>query len=112
MKKKIREKLEDLPVDVSKLPGWAKAQTRVDPTDIKIPTRRITINIDSDIIAIFKTEALRGGPPYQVAINQALRAYLRERETKRQAETKEAILLALNDPKVRSKIRSISARAR
>jgi hypothetical protein len=70
----------------------------------KLPTRRITINIDSDIIAIFKAEALQGGPPYQVAINQALRRYLRDRETEVDSRTRKAVLSTLRDPEVLASI--------
>jgi hypothetical protein len=73
----------------------------------KVPVRRVTINIDSDIIAIFKAEALRGGPPYQVAMNQALREHLHRSEEARSREFVEGVLSALDDPSVRRKIRSV-----
>ena len=77
--------------DVSRQQGWQQARQVADPTDTKLPTRRVTISLDQDIIAIFKAEAFRGGPRYQVAIsNEALRSYLRDREkseTQRAAET-------------------------
>jgi hypothetical protein len=68
---------------------------------------RITINIDQDVIAHFKAEALRGGPPYQVGINQALRRHLHELETRSEGGLLEAILVALDSPRVRRKIRGI-----
>ena len=77
MKKKTTKTPPDaMPADVSHRKGWHKTKRVVDPTHVKVPTRRITINLDQDIIAIFKAETLRGGLPYQVAINQALRAGL------------------------------------
>lgn len=80
MKKRTTRSTEaELPSDVSSLGGWKRARQVLDPTRAKVPTRRITINLDADIVAAFKAEAFRGGPPYQVAINQALRAHLRER---------------------------------
>jgi uncharacterized protein (DUF4415 family) len=64
-----------LPEDVSRLGGWRPARQVANVTKTKLPTRRITINLDADLVAVFKAEALGGGPPYQVAINQALRSY-------------------------------------
>jgi hypothetical protein len=72
-----------------------------------MPTRRITINIDEDVIAIFKAEALRGGPPYQVAINQALRSYLRDREQSADDRAADIVLRALEDEAVRARLREI-----
>lgn len=60
----------EIPVDLSKLPGWQSALSTLDPLTVKLPARRVTINLDQDILTIFKAEALRGGPPYQVAINR------------------------------------------
>lgn len=97
----------ELPRDVSRLKGWAPARHAADPVRAKLPTRRVTINLDQDVIAIFKAEALRGGPPYQVAINQALRAYLHEREASNQERTVERLLVALDDEAVQRKLRSI-----
>ena len=79
----------------------------IDPLNVKLPTRRVTINLDQDLLAIFKAEALRGGPPYQVAINQALRAYLHGREASEQARAVRVVLTALDDAAVRRKLRSI-----
>lgn len=95
------------PQDVSRLKGWAPARQVVDPVRAKLPTRRVTINLDEDVIAIFKAEALRGEPPYQVAINQALRAYLHEREASNRERTVERLLVALDDEAVQRKLRSI-----
>lgn len=97
----------ELPQNVSGQKGWAPARRVVDPVRAKLPTRRVTINLDEDVIAIFKAEALRGGPPYQVAINQALRAYLHEREASNQERTVERLLVALDDEAVQRKLRSI-----
>jgi hypothetical protein len=70
--------------------------------------RRITINLDADLIAIFKAEALQGGPPYQVAINQALRSYLRDRERSWREHAAAALVLeALDDEKVQEKLRGM-----
>jgi uncharacterized protein (DUF4415 family) len=98
---------EDLPHDVSALKGWRPAHDVVDPLTAKLPTRRVTINLDEDLIAIFKAEALRGGPPYQVAINQALRAYLHGRETSERERAARLVLTALDDAAVRRKLRSV-----
>ena len=51
--------------------------------------------------------ALHGGPPYQTAINQALRAYLRDRESSYREQATQSVLDALEDPGVRKKIREI-----
>ena len=40
--------------DVSALPGWRPARHVVDPVTVKLPTRRVTINLDEDLVAIFK----------------------------------------------------------
>jgi hypothetical protein len=72
-----------------------------------LPSRRVTIRLDEDILAVFKAEALSGGLPYQVAINQALRAYLRERERSNERRAVEIVLAALEDEAVREKVRSI-----
>ncbi len=98
---------DEMPSDVSKLEGWKRAGRVADPLTVKVPTRRVTINIDEDMIAIFKAEALQGGPPYQVAINQALRSYLRQRELAGKAQAIEVVLKALDDRAVRRKIRQI-----
>jgi len=98
-----------MPADVSSLPGWRKSRRQVDPAQVRIPTQRITINIDRDIIAFFKTEALHGGPPYQVAINQSLRRYLQDRETTSEERVTRSLLAALDDPSVRRKILAIRA---
>jgi uncharacterized protein (DUF4415 family) len=101
---------EDIPEDVSSLRGWRPARRSVEPGS-RPPTRRITINVDADILAIFKAEALRGGPPYQVAMNQALRTYLRQRERDAVAEAVRAVLAALDDESVQEKIREIGSQA-
>lgn len=98
---------DDIPSDVSELEGWRAARHRVEVAKAKIPTRRVTINLDEDIIAVFKAEALAGGAPYQVAINQALRAYLRGRELSAREHAVRAVLTALDDEAVRKKLRSI-----
>ena len=108
MKKKTTKTPPDaMPADVSHRKGWHKTKRVVDPTQVKVPTRRITINLDQDIIAIFKAETLRGGPPYQVAINQALRQHLHDRERASQDWTVDAVLAALDDQRVRRKLRQI-----
>lgn len=98
---------DEMPADVSTQKGWGPARHVVDPARAKLPTRRVTINLDEDVIAIFKAEALRGGPPYQVAINQALRAYLHGRETSEQDRAVQAVLTALDDEAVQQKLRDI-----
>ena len=97
---------EELARDVSTLRGWRPARHVADVA-AKLPTRRVTINLDEDLVAIFKAEALRGGPPYQVAINQALRAYLHHREATQQERAAHMVLTALDDEAVRRKLRSI-----
>ena len=97
----------EMPQDVSTLEGWTRARQVVDPVNVKLPTRRVTINLDQDLLAIFKAEALRGGPPYQVAINQVLRAYLYSREASEQERAVRVVLTALDDAAVRRKLRSI-----
>ena len=106
-KKTTKTPLDAMPDDVSHRKGWHKTKRVVDLTQVKVPTRRITINVDQDIIAIFKAEALRGGPPYQVAINQALRQHLHDRERASQDRTVETVLAALDDERVRRKLRHI-----
>lgn len=96
-----------MPLDVSAQRGWGPARHVVDPMEAKLPTRRITINLDEDVVAIFKAEALRGGLPYQVAINQALRAYLHERELSARDRAVQTVLEALDDEAVRKKLRAI-----
>lgn len=98
---------DEFPRDVSGQRGWRPARHHVDPSAVKLPTRRVTINLDEDVIAIFKAEALRGGPPYQVAINQALRAYLHDREVSERDRAVQAMLTALDDEAVRRKLREI-----
>jgi uncharacterized protein (DUF4415 family) len=98
---------EETLADVSALEGWRPARHVADPVTAKLPTRRVTINLDEDVVAIFKAEALRGGPPYQVAINQALRAYLHDRETSAQDRAVQVVLAALDAEPVRRKLRSI-----
>src|SRR5688572_23416770 len=94
----------EMPGDVSGLRGWRRAR-HVAEAGARLPTRRITINLDEDIVAIFKAEALLGGPPYQVAINQALRRYLRDRERSEREYGAQLVLAALEDPKVIDKVR-------
>ncbi|HVS12844.1 MAG TPA: BrnA antitoxin family protein [Thermoanaerobaculia bacterium] len=96
-----------MPRDVSTQRGWKPARHVADPATAKLPTRRVTINLDEDIVAIFKAEALRGGPPYQVAINQALRGYLHDREVSEHDRTVQAVLEALDDEAVQLKLRSV-----
>lgn len=98
-----------LPVDVSRLKGWRKAARVVDPGRVNLPMRRITINLDSDIVAVFKAQALKGGPPYQVASNQALREYLHRREEQAADQPAQTVLAALKDPRVRRKIQALAA---
>lgn len=98
---------DELPDDVSAGQGWAPARHVVPLERAKLPTVRVTINLDQDLVAIFKAEALRGGPPYQVAINQALRAYLHDREVSERERAVQAVLTALDDEAVRQKVRGI-----
>jgi uncharacterized protein (DUF4415 family) len=98
---------DTLPEDVSRLGGWRPARQVADVTKTKLPTRRVTINLDADVVAVFKAEALRGGPPYQVAINQALRSYLRERELSGREQAAAIVLEALDDEAVQEKVRAI-----
>jgi uncharacterized protein (DUF4415 family) len=98
---------DEMPADVSHRKGWRRTARGADLTQVKVPTKRITINLDQDIIAIFKAEALLGGPPYQTAINQALRHHLRERETASRERAVETVLTALDDQRVRRKLRRI-----
>lgn len=98
---------DTVPQDVSTRRGWGPARHVADPAQVKLPTRRVTINLDEDIIAIFKAEALRGGPPYQVAINQALRAHLHDREVPEHERAVQTVLTALDDETVRRKLRSV-----
>lgn len=96
---------DDIPTDVSGLRGWRRARQNVERS--RPPTRRITIHLDQDIIAIFKAEALQGGPPYQVAINQALRSYLRQREESEDERAAETVLRALEDARVVRRLREL-----
>ena len=108
MKKLPDSHRDEMPADLSHITGWKRVRKVADRTRFKPPTRRITINLDADIVAIFKAEAFRGGPPYQVGINQALRLYLHQREKDAEEKAVEAVLTALDDPAVRRKIRSLS----
>jgi uncharacterized protein (DUF4415 family) len=98
---------DELPEDVSRLGGWRPARQVADVTRTRLPTRRITINLDADVVAVFKAEALRGGPPYQVGINQALRSYLQERERSRREHAASIVLEALDDEAVQERLRAI-----
>ncbi len=106
-KRSSREGANDVSRDVSRLSGWAPARHVVDPAAAKVPARRVTINLDEDIIAIFKAEAFLGGPPYQVAINQALRSYLLTRQLDRKEQAARTVLAALEDQEVVRRIRKI-----
>ena len=97
----------ELSNDVSGLRGWRRARHIADPVTTKLPTRRVTINLDEDIVAIFKAEALQGGPPYQVAINQALRSYLRGRQRSERDRAADLVLKALEDETVVTRLRQI-----
>ncbi|MBI3926027.1 MAG: BrnA antitoxin family protein [Armatimonadetes bacterium] len=97
-----------MPRNVSRLQGWQPARHVVDPVTARLPTRRVTIALDEDIIAIFKAEALRGGPPYQVAINQALRAYLHDREIPEQDRAVQKCSERSTTMKVIRKLRNIA----
>lgn len=101
------ESAEEMPAEVSGLEGWRPARHRVDVTTAGVPTRRVTIRLDEDVVAVFKAEALAGGLPYQVAINQALRDYLRGRERSERRRAAEIVLEALEDEAVREKLRLI-----
>lgn len=74
----------------------------------RVPTRRVTLYLDQDIVAIFKAEARRGGLPYQVAITQALHRFRREREQDPQTQGVESVLRALGDDRVRGAIRKMA----
>jgi uncharacterized protein (DUF4415 family) len=102
-KKKNRE--AEIPKDVSTLRGWRKARHSAPAS--RPPTVRVTINLDADIVAIFKADALKGGAPYQVAINQALRSYLRDREMSQRERAAELVLEALRDSAVIERVRQI-----
>lgn len=106
-RKKRKEAGDEMPGDVSALTGWSPARQVVDPTRAKVQARRITINLDEDVIAVFKTEAFLGGPPYQVAINQALRSYLRGREQLTGESAAATVLEALENREVIRRIRQI-----
>jgi uncharacterized protein (DUF4415 family) len=97
----------EIPGDVSNRTGWRRARQVLDPARARLPARRVTINLDEDIIAIFKAEAFLGGPPYQVAINQALRSYLRSREQSEAERAADLVLKALDDEAVIEKLRRI-----
>jgi uncharacterized protein (DUF4415 family) len=97
----------ELPAEVSGLRGWRKARHIIHPVTTKLPTRRVTINLDEDIVAIFKAEALQGGPPYQVAINQALRSFLRDRQQSQRERAVDLVLKALEDQTVVKRLRQI-----
>lgn len=102
-----RETAEELPKEVSGLGGWRPARHRADVAVAEVPRRRVTIRLDEDVLAIFKAEALAGGLPYQVGINQALRAYLRYRDRSERRGSVEIVLAALEDETVRERLRQI-----
>lgn len=110
MKKKSGKREHDeMPSDVSGLKGWKRARRIVDVADVRLPAKRITINLDRDVIAHFKAEALRGGPPYQAAINQALRRQVQQTTGAAEPPGIDVVLRALEDPTVQGKIRDILA---
>jgi hypothetical protein len=94
-----RAKVFLVPID-EHAPAGARGIATGPPGGIPVPRYLVR--------AIFKAEAFRGGPPYQVAIHQALRRYLHQPEKDVEAEAVEAVLAALDDPSVRRKIRSLS----
>ena len=96
MAKRREDDATEMPDDVSRRGGWRPARQVADPASTKVPTQRVTITLDQDIVAIFKAEAFRGGPRYQVAINQALRCYLRDREKSEAQRAAETVLTALD----------------
>jgi uncharacterized protein (DUF4415 family) len=98
---------DEVSEDVSRLGGWRPARQVADVSRTRLPTRRITINLDADVVAVFKAEALRGGPPYQVGLNQALRSYLQGRERSRREQAASIVLEPLNDEAVQEKLRAI-----
>jgi uncharacterized protein (DUF4415 family) len=107
MNKESTTERAELPADVSRLRGWRRARNIAHPVTTKVPTRRVTINLDEDIVAIFKAEALQGGPPYQVAINQALRSYLRDRQRSEREQAVDLVLKALEDRTVVKRLRQL-----
>lgn len=109
-KKNDRPHGDDMPSDVSALKGWKRARRTVDLADVRLPVKRITINLDRDVIAYFKAASLRGGPSYQVAINQALRRHVQQSTAAAEPRGIDAVLQALDDPKVQRKIREIRER--
>lgn len=106
-KKRDLNTVEDMPADVSARGGWKPARHVIEQATVRLPTKRVTINLDQDIIAIFKAEAYHGGPPYQVAINQALRAFLRQRERSESELAAETVLKALDTAAVVRKLRRV-----
>ena len=107
MAKKKQKTESEFSKDVSTLNDWGPARHVADPVPTKIPTKRITINLDQDIVAIFKMEASLGGPPYQTAINNALRKFLRDREISEGALAARTVLNALKDKEVLSTLRAL-----
>ena len=103
-KRTAKVRRDEMPADVSGRKGWRRAKDSADLATVRLPTTRITINLDSDLIGFFKAEALRGGPPYQVGINQALRLYLHERESRSTEGAARAVMAALDEPAIRRKI--------
>ncbi|MBN1611319.1 MAG: BrnA antitoxin family protein [Polyangiaceae bacterium] len=106
-KGKSKEIAAEMPNDVSRRRGWQPARQVADPTSTKLPTQRVTISLDQDIIAVFKAEAFLGGPRYQVAINQALRSFLRDREKSEAQRAAETVLKALDEREVIRKLRRV-----
>lgn len=53
---------------------------------------RITIMLDNDVIEAFRSQAEARGTGYQTAINEALRAFIREEEAPLTAQTLRKIL--------------------
>jgi len=57
---------------------WAAGRPRRGRPLASATKTRITIRLDSDVVAIYKAHAAKSGMPYQTAINEALRQHADE----------------------------------
>ena len=62
------------------------------PVIASVGKTRITIMLDNDVIEAFRSQAEARGTGYQTAINEALRASIREEEAPLTAQTLRKIL--------------------
>lgn len=73
-----------------KIPGAGKSAAEEPERHVRA---KVTMNLDGDIVAYFKSEAGRVGRPYQALINQVLREYIEGSRPERLAREVADLLL-------------------